>query len=879
MNNQFKNEKKIYSPIEIDQLKLKNQKIVMIQGITIYFPYEPYQPQIDYMMEVISSLNKTGSISALESPTGTGKTLCLLCAVLAWAKHYKEHISIYYCTRTISQIKNVLKELNKTCYKLNISFLTSRKHTCLRFSKADKMNMDNTMISDICESLRINEYNKKLPICDYYKSEEKYNNFNNNNNLEDIEDLLKEGEKKLFCPYFYNIFKTQKTANLTIMTYNYILNPEILGKLDILNKNSIVILDESHNICSALENIYSKKIYIEDFENVKILFYLIIDFIHKKSKLIYKNKEYINPLLLLETAEINAEINTIRNFIKYIKKINFDKIEKCKKINSVDITFYICDVRFFKILFNNFKSNIYLKINKQYNISQDKDKIELNYFYKKSKYFDNYTKISYLMKLLNKVYEFLELLKSFYILYKPKKESFPFSPPSSGNIILENEKNIKNEIIEYKSKYNQQEYNDESERKISGNEINYFRFIFSKDKNGKKFFEIICLDASFGLKEYLKLKPHSTILTSGTLSIDSIRNQLSVKFFEELNNDHVINDNQFMINIINSYKYNKIINNYSFTFKNRYNEIQIISLGKEIYNLVNSVKIGGILVFFQSYEYLKKCYDIWLREKIIKKYEIIKNVVFDFAFNMKYNEESIVRYKKDNNLLLFTVYRGKNAEGINFLDDEARMVICVGVPYPNLSDIKVQLKREYFDQRNKKKKNGFDGWIWYREEAMNAVNQSLGRLIRHVNDYGIMICFGIEFSYNISYLSKWIRKHKISNISGTRVTNKFSKFLDDLRKVFEPKNYNLIQINEEKKGLNKINEIEEIESEEEKYRDNIIEESLEKDSVENYEDKSEKSEDIFKLSNYLIKKKFISFGNKRFKKKDENDKESESDSK
>ena len=245
---------------------------------------------------------------------------------------------------------------------------------------------------------------------------------------------------------------------------------------------------------------------------------------------------------------------------------------------------------------------------------------------------------------------------------------------------------------------------------------------------------------------------------------------------------------------------------------------------------------------------------------------------------MKYNEESIVRYKKDNNLLLFTVYRGKNAEGINFLDDEARMVICVGVPYPNLSDIKVQLKREYFDQRNKKKKNGFDGWIWYREEAMNAVNQSLGRLIRHVNDYGIMICFGIEFSYNISYLSKWIRKHKISDISGTRVTNKFSEFLDDLRKVFEPKNYNLIQINEEKKGLNKINEIEEIESEEEKYRDNIIEESLEKDSVENYEDKSEKSEDIFKLSNYLIKKKFISFGNKRFKKKDENDKESESDS-
>ena len=61
-----------------------------------------------------------------------------------------------------------------------------------------------------------------------------------------------------------------------------------------------------------------------------------------------------------------------------------------------------------------------------------------------------------------------------------------------------------------------------------------------------------------------------------------------------------------------------------------------------------------------------------------------------------------MEYKKNKNLLLFTVYRGKNSEGINFSDDEARMVICIGVPYPNLSDIKVQLKREFLDKRNRK---------------------------------------------------------------------------------------------------------------------------------------------------------------------------------
>ena len=126
MGQENNKQEKIYPPIEIDANKLLNQKTITIQGIPIYFPYEPYPPQRSYMEKVILTLNKQGSISALESPTGTGKTLCLLCAVLAWVKHYNKKISIYYCTRTVSQINNVLKELDKTCYKINTSFVASR---------------------------------------------------------------------------------------------------------------------------------------------------------------------------------------------------------------------------------------------------------------------------------------------------------------------------------------------------------------------------------------------------------------------------------------------------------------------------------------------------------------------------------------------------------------------------------------------------------------------------------------------------------------------------------------------------------------------------------------------------------------------------------
>ena len=115
------------------------------------------------MEKVIKTLNKEGSISALESPTGTGKTLCLLCAVFAWVMHTNKEISIYYCTRTVSQINNLLKELNKTCYSLNISFIASRKHTCLKFLKSERNKMNNTQLRDKCEYLKDNifiDYNK-----------------------------------------------------------------------------------------------------------------------------------------------------------------------------------------------------------------------------------------------------------------------------------------------------------------------------------------------------------------------------------------------------------------------------------------------------------------------------------------------------------------------------------------------------------------------------------------------------------------------------------------------------------------------------------------------------------------------------------------------
>ena len=90
--------------------KVKKQHLFKAEGLDIYFPFKPYQCQVDFMSRVIKSLNNRTN-ALLESPTGTGKTLSLLCASLAWLKNYKDKMKnqqdmtkIIYTSRTHSQL-------------------------------------------------------------------------------------------------------------------------------------------------------------------------------------------------------------------------------------------------------------------------------------------------------------------------------------------------------------------------------------------------------------------------------------------------------------------------------------------------------------------------------------------------------------------------------------------------------------------------------------------------------------------------------------------------------------------------------------------------------------------------------------------------------
>lgn len=71
----------------------KPQNAYHVGGIQVEFPYQPYGSQLVFMCRVISTLDRAqrdGHCHALlESPTGTGKSLSLLCSTLAWQQNCK----------------------------------------------------------------------------------------------------------------------------------------------------------------------------------------------------------------------------------------------------------------------------------------------------------------------------------------------------------------------------------------------------------------------------------------------------------------------------------------------------------------------------------------------------------------------------------------------------------------------------------------------------------------------------------------------------------------------------------------------------------------------------------------------------------------------
>lgn len=131
--------------------------------------------------------------------------------------------------------------------------------------------------------------------------------------------------------------------------------------------------------------------------------------------------------------------------------------------------------------------------------------------------------------------------------------------------------------------------------------------------------------------------------------------------------------------------------------------------------------------------------------------------------------------------IFMAVCRGKVSEGLDFADTNGRAVIITGLPFPPMYDPKIRMKRNYMQRNYTTRNESLSGDEWYQLEAARAVNQAIGRVIRHRNDYGAIFLCDIRFNKATqkSQLSQWIQRHIRSDNSRRSfdaITNSISQF-------------------------------------------------------------------------------------------------------
>jgi len=234
-------------------------------------------------------------------------------------------------------------------------------------------------------------------------------------------------------------------------------------------------------------------------------------------------------------------------------------------------------------------------------------------------------------------------------------------------------------------------------------------------------------------------KPLSVILTSGTLTpFNSFESELQLEFPIQLINKHVIDTKSRCYTVV--LKKGPANCPLNFSYERREDAAIYNEMGTTLINIARLVP-NGVLVIFASYGLMQKCFDVWQSpdQRILKRLEELKPVYREpkKSAQLKTVMNQYLKDAKTKGAILCCVCRGKVSEGIDFSDEMARAVVLVGIPFPPTTDIKIKHKKKFLDE-NKAKTKRLNGNDWYIQQTTRVFNQAIGRVIRHINDYGVV---------------------------------------------------------------------------------------------------------------------------------------------
>jgi len=252
--------------------------------------------------------------------------------------------------------------------------------------------------------------------------------------------------------------------------------------------------------------------------------------------------------------------------------------------------------------------------------------------------------------------------------------------------------------------------------------------VFSKAGLESERLDYRCLDASLAIRPVVE-GAFGTLIMSGTLT--------PIEFFAE------------MIGLSSAVKRNyetianpeRITAYLDSTVTTRFEErkpAMLLKYGLRIEKFLAEKPAGnGNLIFFPQRKLMMEALKYWEEAGLVKRSGktlfFRDRELFVEGVRAGENRRIVERYKEKASrapAILLGVYRGRNAEGSNFPDEEARTIFLVGVPYADYADPVVRAQIDYFNRKSE----GL-GERWYIAEAFRAANQAAGRGIRHREDW------------------------------------------------------------------------------------------------------------------------------------------------
>ncbi|KAM9801201.1 Fanconi anemia group J protein [Neosynchiropus ocellatus] len=625
---------------------------------------------------------------------------------------------IFFGTRTHKQITQIAHELKRTVYStVPMTILSSRDHTCVNPRVAPHSNR-NERCKELLEAKDGNS-------CSFYHGVSRMRDqctlqrVHGLHQAWDIEDLAALGRRLRSCAY-YAARELMQGAHIVFCPYNYLLDPMIRESMEIDLVGQIVVLDEAHNIEDCARESASFTVDLNSLLQAKDD---LDNMIHNKIRV---------PRHIPLRDFCYAVINWIQESQNLMSERGFENSSKVWTGKDMLEIFHTMGITV--DTFNLLKADLAAVLEKEERagyVNGREDAVSVPTVHSAT---------SMVLKGLFMVLDFLfrencrfsedyrvALQKS----YAWTNKAPPDVPDAQGFFVRPRQR--QRQSIRVKS------------------EVLTLSFW--------------CLNPAVTFSD-LNGTVRSIVLTSGTLSpMGSFSSELGVKFTIQLEANHVINKSQVWVGTVGTGPQGRKL---CATFQHT----ETFAFQDEVGGLllhVCQVMSKGVLCFLPSYKMLDKLRDRWTNTGLWEKLEDQKTVITeprgggkgDFDELLQVYYDAIKHSEGRDGALLIAVCRGKVSEGLDFTDDNARAVVTIGIPFPNIKDLQVELKMKYNDQHCKTR-GLLPGNRWYEIQAYRALNQALGRCIRHRKDWGALILVDDRYRNNpnryITGLSKWVRQ-------------------------------------------------------------------------------------------------------------------------